>query len=70
MLPDEKKYVFLGHSHAQAAYNDKLIDSAFNLASSGEAYFYTYVKLNKILEDNSDKKIIFSLDRFFGLDRY
>jgi hypothetical protein len=59
VLPKEKKYIFLGHSHAQAAYNDKLIDSSLNLASAGEAYFYTYIKLKKILESNEDKKIIF-----------
>jgi hypothetical protein len=59
VLPLEKKYVFLGHSHAQAAYNDKLIDSALNLSSSGEAYFYTYIKLRKILESNSDQKVVF-----------
>ena len=59
VLPENKRYVFLGHSHAQAAYNDQLIDSALNLASSGEAYFYTYIKLDKILESNADKKVVF-----------
>jgi hypothetical protein len=53
------KYIFMGHSHPQMDYNDKLIDSSVNLASSGEAYFYTYIKLKKILESNSDKKIVF-----------
>ena len=36
-----------------------LIDSALNLASSGEAYFYTYIKLNKILESNKNDKVVF-----------
>jgi len=58
-LSERDKYVILGHSHPQMDYDDKLIDSSLNLASSGEAYFYTYIKLNKILESNQDKKILF-----------
>jgi hypothetical protein len=59
VLPRGKKYIFLGHSHAQTAYNDMFIDSALNLASAGEAYFYTYIKLKKITENNKEKKIVF-----------
>ncbi|HEY1871200.1 MAG TPA: hypothetical protein VGG71_09085 [Chitinophagaceae bacterium] len=58
-LEGKEKYIFLGHSHAQMAYDDKIIDSALNQASSGEAYFYTYIKLKKILENNSDRKVVF-----------
>jgi hypothetical protein len=58
-LDEKEKYIFLGHSHAQMAYDDKIIDSALNQASSGEAYFYTYIKLKKILESNRDKKVVF-----------
>jgi hypothetical protein len=58
-LADTDKYIFLGHSHAQMAFNDSLIDSSINLASAGEAYFYTYIKLKKILERNQGKKVIF-----------
>jgi hypothetical protein len=58
-LSNVKKYIFLGHSHAQMAYDDKIIDSSINQSSSGEAYFYTYIKLNKILESNREKKIVF-----------
>jgi len=58
-LAKKDKYIFLGHSHAQMALNDSLIDSSINLASAGEAYFYTYIKLNKILESNPEKKVIF-----------
>ena len=58
-LPDTDKYIFLGHSHAQMAFNDSLIDSSINLASAGEAYFYTYIKLKKILEHNNVKRTFF-----------
>lgn len=58
-LPAKDKYIFLGHSHTQMALNDSLVDSSINLASAGEAYFYTYIKLNKILENNTEKKVVF-----------
>jgi len=58
-LANNEKYLFLGHSHAQMAYDDRLIDSSVNQASSGEAYFYTYIKLNKLLESNREIKTVF-----------
>jgi hypothetical protein len=58
-LPAKDKYIFLGHSHTQMALNDSLVDSSINLASAGEAYFYTYIKLNKILESNDQQKVVF-----------
>ena len=51
-LSEEYKYIQLGHSHAECAYNDSLITNFKNLATSGESYFYTYYKLKKILEQN------------------
>ena len=45
--------IFLGHSHAECSYNDSIIPNSINLASSGEAYFYTYLKLKSILKHNS-----------------
>ncbi len=59
VLPPQKKYLILGHSHGEAAYNDKLIDSSQNLCISGESYFYTFIKLRKILENNTNIKGIF-----------
>ena len=38
------KYLILGHSHPQTAFNDSLIPDFLNKAQSGEAYFYTYLK--------------------------
>lgn len=48
------KYLMLGHSHPECAYNDSLIANFKNAASSGESYFYTFYKLKKILEQNND----------------
>lgn len=58
-LPLDKKIIFLGHSHTQAAYFDNLIDSSINLGSSGESYFYTYIKLERLLRDNTNIKAVF-----------
>lgn len=53
------KYIFLGHSHPECAYNDSIIENSLNLSSSGESYFYTYLKLKKILSANNHIKTIF-----------
>ncbi len=44
----------LGHSHAECAYNDSIIDSVTNFAQSGESYFYTYFKSKLLVDQNPD----------------
>jgi hypothetical protein len=44
--------LFLGDSHVECAINDSLIENSINLASSADAYFYTYYKLRKLVEAN------------------
>ncbi|MEO7314696.1 MAG: hypothetical protein ABIW47_05900 [Ginsengibacter sp.] len=51
--------IVLGHSHPECAYNDSLITDFKNLAQSGEAYFYTYIKIKKIISKNNQIKTIF-----------
>ena len=51
--------IILGHSHAECSYNDSLILGFKNLAQSGESYFYTYFKLKKVLENNTQIKTCF-----------
>lgn len=53
------KYVVFGHSHAEVAFNDSLITNFKNLSSSGEAYFYTFQKVKKILSQNNQINTIF-----------
>ena len=59
VLPSNTKRLILGNSHAECALNDELIDNSMNLANSAESYFYTYYKLKKILENNSQVDTIF-----------
>lgn len=58
-LEKDYKYAIFGHSHSECAYNDSLIQGFKNLSSSGEAYYYTYHKIRKILESNDSVKTIF-----------
>ena len=51
--------IFLGHSHSECSYNDNIIPHSINLSSSGEAYFYTYLKFKSILKHNSHIERVF-----------
>src|SRR4051812_42187597 len=53
------KYIILGHSHPECAFNDSLISGFSNFASSGESYFYTYFKLKNITERNRNIEAVF-----------
>lgn len=53
------EYLFLGHSQPEGAINDSLIPKSRNLAQGGEAYFYTYQKIKKILPVNPQIKKVF-----------
>jgi hypothetical protein len=58
-ISENIKFIVLGHSHAEDAYNDKLISNFANLGKSGESYFYTYVKLKSILPENKQIQTVF-----------
>ncbi len=51
--------LILGHSHSEGALNDSLINETKNLSSSGEFYFYTFLKLKKIIKENKQIKTVF-----------
>ncbi|WP_340202312.1 hypothetical protein [Ascidiimonas sp. W6] len=56
---EDIKYLVVGHSHPQCAINDSLIPELKNIANAGEAYFYNYVKLKKVLAQNPQLTTIF-----------
>ena len=58
-IDDEKSMLIVGHSHPEHAFNDSLISKLYNYAHSGEAYFYTYHKAKKVIEQNQQIKIVF-----------
>lgn len=58
-LPKEKHILFLGASHPYHGINDSLLVSAKNISHPSERYMYTYLKLQKLLESNSQVDTIF-----------
>lgn len=57
-FPKDYKYLMLGHSHAECAYNDTLIADFKNIATSGESYFYSYYKLKNVLAQNDSINLV------------
>lgn len=53
------KYIVVGHSHPECAFNDSLISNFKNIAESAEAYFYTYFKTKEIIKHNPSIKVVF-----------
>ncbi len=58
-LDDQIEYVVFGHSHSESSLNDSLINNLKNLSSSAESYFYTYIKVKKILSNNPQIHTVF-----------
>jgi hypothetical protein len=58
-LNTNPKYLVLGHSHPECAFNDSLIDNFRNLSQSGESYFYTYFKAKEIIKQNPSIETVF-----------
>lgn len=58
-LHPDTKYIIAWHSHPECAYNDELIPGFKNIAESWESYFYSYIKIKKILEQNKQIEVIF-----------
>ncbi|MBK8563722.1 MAG: hypothetical protein IPN76_10365 [Saprospiraceae bacterium] len=61
-LPQGTKYVVMGNSRPECSINDSLIEHLSNFSKSGEAYFYTYLKVKELLSYN--KKLEAALIQF------
>lgn len=58
-IETKPKYVIIGHSHPECAYNDAVIPHLKNLSKSGESYFYNFAKTKKIIEQNNSLEVVF-----------
>lgn len=58
-LREDIKYLIVGHSHPECAFNDSLITGFQNIAQSGEPYFYAYFKAKELLKENSTVEAVF-----------
>ena len=48
-----KNILILGDSHTQCSLNDNIIQNSTNLSESADTYFYSYIKLKKLLLTNN-----------------
>ena len=53
------KYIVVGHSHPECAFNDSLIPNLKNIAESGESYFYNYAKIKPVIIQNPSINVVF-----------
>jgi hypothetical protein len=51
--------VFAGNSAVECAVDDKIVTNSINIAQSGEAYLYSFVKLRALLEANGHIEAVF-----------
>jgi hypothetical protein len=51
--------VFMGDSHIQCAINDELLTNGKNFAQSAEALYFTYYKLEALLQNNPSIKKVY-----------
>ena len=51
-IDSDKNVLVLGNSHPECAINDSILPNYFNLAQSGSAYFYDYLKLREVVNHN------------------
>ncbi len=58
-LGNDIDIVFAGNSTVECAVDDKLITGSVNIAQSGEAYLYSYVKIKALSEVNKQIKTVF-----------
>lgn len=59
VIPNVSELAVFGHSHPECAFNTELISNFSNFASSGESYFYTYLKAKELLSQNKQVETVF-----------
>lgn len=53
------RYVVIGHSISECAYNDSIIEGLVNLSQSGDSYLYLLYKLKLFLDQNPSIEVVF-----------
>jgi len=51
--------LFAGNSSVECAVDDRLVKHSVNIAESGEAYLYSYIKIKALLEANKHLEAVF-----------
>jgi hypothetical protein len=58
-ISNDINIVFAGDSNVECSINDSIVKGSLNIAQSGEAYLYSYVKLRELLDCNKQIKTVF-----------
>lgn len=58
VVPQHKNILVIGDSNPECAVNDSIFDRAYNMSSSGDSYFYSYLKLKKVIDTNRQIDIV------------
>jgi hypothetical protein len=58
-LSEDISIVFSGDSYVECAVDDNIVGHSINIAESGEAYLYSYVKLKSLIDNNKNIKVVF-----------
>lgn len=58
-IDNKNSTLIVGHSHAECAFNDTIVDNLTNLSASGESYFWTYPKIKQTISQNPNINTVF-----------
>ncbi len=58
-LSNTTNYIVFGDSKPECSFNDTLINKFKNMSSSGDSYFYIYLKAKKIIPNNKQIEAVF-----------
>gem|GEM_PF-6093730 len=68
-LPETARTLVLGHSQVECAINDSALTHSVNMAQSGEAYLYAYLKAKEFLARNPSVDTLWLSYNFSALDQ-
>lgn len=58
-IDSNKEILILGDSNSKRAVNDSIFNKAFNFSGSADSYYYSYLKLSKVIETNKQINTVF-----------
>jgi len=62
--------IFLGDSHVRCSLNDSLMPNRKNVSGNSESLYFSYYKLEKLLDENQNIKIVYLGFSYHSLSNY
>lgn len=69
-IPHDISNVFIGDSHIQCAINDSIVPHSINIAISAESFYFSYYKLERLLDENPSVKHVYLGFSYHSLSNY